>query len=132
MLEARTDRNKLRNIVDSAAKRQIITKEEVGFIVTLIERFRADIEKKVRQVHVLQGEIAQLKNNEQIIINLVESMIAAAERQIARQATMEKLKGMRNKDESESEENEDAENEAAENKEEVSEEDGEETTKEDS
>jgi len=125
MLDSRIDRNKLRNVVDNAAKRKIITKEEVGFIVTLIERFRADIENKVRQVHMLQGEIAQLKNNEQIIVNLIESMIAAAERQIARQATMEKIKGMR-QDKSESDENEESEEE------EVSEEDGEVDNEEDS
>jgi hypothetical protein len=119
MLKDRVDRNKLRNVVDNAAKRKIITKEEVGFIVTLIERFRADIENKIRQVHMLQGEIAQLKNNEQIIVNLIESMIAAAERQIARQATMEKIKGMR-QEKSESEENDEVEE-----NEELSEEDGE-------
>jgi len=126
MLDSRTDRNKLRNVVDNAAKRKIIGKEEVGFIVTLIERFRADIDGKIRQVHMLQGEIAQLKNNEQIIINLIESMIAAAERQIARQATMDKIKGMRDK-KSESEEGEESGDE-----EEISEEDGEEENKEDS
>jgi len=125
MLDSRVDRNKLRNVVDNAAKRKIIGKEEVGFIVTLIERFRADIEGKVRQVHMLQGEIAQLKNNEQIIVNLIESMIAAAERQIARQATMEKIKGMRQA-KSESEDSEES------GEEEISEEDGEEENKEDS
>ena len=121
MLEGREDRNKLRHVIDNAARRKILTKEEVGFIVTLIERFRADIEKKVRQLHLLQGEIGQLKSNEQIIINLVESMIAAAERQIARQATMEKVRDMKLEKKSESED------EAEE-----SEEDGEEPIKEDS
>jgi hypothetical protein len=127
MLEGREDRNKLRHVIDNAARRKILTKEEVGFIVTLIERFRADIEKKVRQLHLLQGEIGQLKSNEQIIINLVESMIAAAERQIARQATMEKIKDMKLEKKSESED------EAEESEEsEESEEDGEEPIKEDS
>jgi len=95
MLEQRQDRNKLRNVVLNAEDRKVISKEEVGFIVALVERFRSDIEKKVKQLNILSGEIAQLKINEQIIIDLVENMIAAAERDIARQETMRKLKEAR-------------------------------------
>lgn len=95
MLEDRADRNKFRSVVLNAEDREIITKEEVGFVVSLVERFRSDIEKKVKQLHVLQGEIAQLKNNEQIIMDLIENMVAAAERDLARQETMIKLKAAR-------------------------------------
>jgi hypothetical protein len=114
LAENRKDANRLRHIVDRAAREKIITKEEVGFIVTLIERFRADIDKKIKQLHVLQGEIAQLKSNEQIIINLIESMIAAAERQLARQATMERIKGMK-EEKAKSDEEENEEEEASDN-----------------
>lgn len=92
MLEERQDRNKLRSVVMSAEDRKVISKEEVGFIVALVERFRSDIEKKIKQLNILQGEISQLKINEQVIIDLVENMIAAAERDLARQETMRKLK----------------------------------------
>jgi len=92
MLEERQDRNKLRSVVMSAEDRKVISKEEVGFIVALVERFRGDIEKKIKQLNILQGEISQLKINEQVIIDLVENMIAAAERDLARQETMRKLK----------------------------------------
>jgi len=95
MLEDRTERNKLRHAVINAEKREIITKEEAGFIISLVERFRLDIEKKVKQLHMLQGEIGQLKTNEQIIVNLIENMTAAAERDIARQETMARLKESR-------------------------------------
>ena len=95
MLEQRQDRNRLRSVVMNAEDRKVISKEEVGFIVALVERFRADIEKKVKQLNVLSGEIAQLKINEQIIIDLVENMISAAERDLARQETMRKLKEAR-------------------------------------
>lgn len=95
MLEERTERNKLRSIVLNAEDREIITKEEAGFIVSLVERFRLDIEKKIKQLHVLQGEISQLKSNEAIIVDLVENMISAAERDLARQETMTKLKAAR-------------------------------------
>ena len=95
MLESRQDRNKLRNVVMNAEDRKVISKDEIGFIVTLVERFRSDIEKKVKQLHILQGEISQLKINEQIIIDIVENLIAAAERDIARQETMRKLKEAR-------------------------------------
>lgn len=94
MLEDRGNRNKLRHVVDKAAKKSIMSKEEAGFIVTLTERFRLDIEKKIRQLHMLQGEIAQLRSNEQIMINLVEQMLAASDRDKARQDTYNKIRGI--------------------------------------
>ncbi len=94
MLEDRGNRNKLRHVVDKAAKKNMMSKEEAGFIVTLTERFRLDIEKKIRQLHMLQGEIAQLRSNEQIMINLVEQMLAAADRDKARQDTYNKIRGI--------------------------------------
>lgn len=95
MLENRAERNKLRQIVMNAEDREIITKEEAGFVVSLVERFRNDIEKKIKQLHVIQGEIAQLKNNELIILDLIENMVAAAERDLARQEAVTKLKAAR-------------------------------------
>lgn len=94
-LDSRTDRNKLRNVVMNAEDREVISKEEVGFIVSLVERFRGDIEKKIKQLHTLQGEIAQLKSNEAVIVDLIENMVLAAERDLARQETMTKLKAAR-------------------------------------
>lgn len=95
MLEDRQDRNKLRSVVMNAEDHEVLTKEEAGFIVTLVERFRVDIERKIKQLHVLQGELAQLKVNEQIIIELIQNMVGAAERDLARQETMTKLKAAR-------------------------------------
>jgi hypothetical protein len=95
ILDDRATRNKLRGVVMNAEDREVITKEEAGFIVTLVERFRSDIEKKVKQLHALQGELAQLQANEQIIIELVQNMVSAAERDLARQETMNKLKAAR-------------------------------------
>ena len=95
MLEDRAQRNKLRHIVMNAEKREVMTKEEAGFVISLVERFRGDIEKKVKQLHLLQGEINQLKTNEQVIVNLIENMVSAAERDIARQETMARLKEAR-------------------------------------
>jgi len=95
MLEERKERNRLRHTIINAEQRNIITKQEVGFIVTLVERFRDDIEKKTAKLYELQGEISQLKVNEKIILDLVGNMISASERDIARQETMAKLKGAR-------------------------------------
>ena len=95
MLEERDGRNKLRHTIMNAEQRKVISKEEVGFIVTLVEKFRLDIEKKTKQFNMLKGEIAQLRINETIIMDLVSNMISAAERDIARQETMDKLKGAR-------------------------------------
>jgi hypothetical protein len=95
MLEERKEKNKLRHIILDAEKRDVITKQEVGFIVTLVERFRNDIESKSRKLSSLQGEISQLRINEKIIMDLVGNMVSAAERDVARQETMAKLKGAR-------------------------------------
>ena len=94
-LEDRAERNKLRRVVLNAEDREIITKEEAGFVVSLVERFRNQIEQKVKQLHVLQGEISQLKANEAIIVDLIENMVMAAERDIARQEATLKLKAAR-------------------------------------
>jgi len=95
MLEERKERNKLRQTILDAEKRNVITQQEVGFIVTLVERFRSDIENKSRKLHSLQGEISQLRINEKVIMDLVSNMVSAAERDVARQETMAKLKGAR-------------------------------------
>ena len=92
MLQDRAERNKLRSVIMKATDKKVIGKEEAGFVVTLVERFREDIEKKVRQLHIIQGEIAQLKTNEQVIMNIIEHLMAAAERDKARQETLVKLK----------------------------------------
>ena len=92
MLDGRIDRNKLRKIIMDAEDNKVITKEEAGFIVSLAKKFRNDIEEKIKQLHVLQGEISQLKLNEKTIIDLIQNMVAAAERDLVRQETMKKLK----------------------------------------
>lgn len=94
-LPKREDRNKLRHVVQKAQKDKVMTQEEAGFAITLIERFRKDIEKKKNQLLTIQGEINQLQINEQVIIQLIESMISAAQRDLARQETMDKLKEAR-------------------------------------
>jgi len=98
-LPQREERNRLRNVVHKARQDMVITQEEAGFVITLIERFKKDIEKKERQLLTIQGEINQLRTNEQVIVQLIESMVAAAERDIARQETMKKLKEARDVEE---------------------------------
>lgn len=95
VVEDRTERNLLRHIVMKAEDEEILSKEEVGFIITLVEKFRAEVERKTKQLYVLQGEIAQLKLNERLIIQLVENIIAADERAKSRRETMERLKGLK-------------------------------------
>jgi hypothetical protein len=94
-LPLREERNTLRQVIIRAQNDDVMTQEEAGFVITLIERFRKDIEKKERLLLTLQGEISQLRTNEQVIIQLIESMISAAERDLARQETMQKLKEAR-------------------------------------
>lgn len=91
-LEKREERNKLRGVVISAEKNELLTRDEAGFVLTLVDRFRADIIKKEKQMLVLQGEIGQLRANEQIIVQLIESLVGAAERDLARRETAQKLR----------------------------------------
>jgi len=95
MLDDRAERNKLRQVIFNAEDREVMTKEEAGFVVTLTEKFRSEIERKVKQMHIIQGEINQLKMNEKVIMGLIENIIAASERDIARQQTMDNLKQAR-------------------------------------
>jgi len=94
-LPQREERNKLRYVVQKAQRDMVMTQEEAGFVITLIERFKSDVAKKEKQLLTIQGEINQLRTNEQVIVQLIESMVAAAERDIARQETMKKLKEAR-------------------------------------
>jgi hypothetical protein len=94
-LNTRDERNKLRGIVISAEQNEVMTKEEAGFVLTLVDRFRQDIVKKEREALILQGQIAQLKINEQIIVQLIEGLVSAAERDIARRETAQKLREAR-------------------------------------
>ncbi len=84
--------NMLRSIIDKAEDKSILSKSEIGFIIQLVEKFRADIEKKVRLSQIIQGEISQLKANEKIIIDLISNIIAASERDEARQETMDAIR----------------------------------------
>jgi len=91
--------NALRSIIDKADDKEILSKSEIGFIIQLVGKFRADIEKKVKLSQIIQGEISQLKANEKIIIDLISNIIASAERDEARQKTMEAIRSGNNEDE---------------------------------
>jgi hypothetical protein len=91
-MEDRQARNKLRQVIMTAEGKEVISREEAGFVINLVERFRSDIDKKFKQLHMLQGEINQLRVNEQIIINLIDSLIAAAERDAARQEAVDRIR----------------------------------------
>lgn len=143
MLEDRATRNRVRHTVLKAEKDEIITQEEVAFIVALIERGRKEIDSKVSDLNMLKGQIAQLKEsgalikdarkgdtklrienvvaqkfvvdleskeikrdmlrgeiaqlraNEQAIMGLIENLIRAKERDIAREETSAKLREAR-------------------------------------
>jgi len=91
-LENRADRNKIRGAIQKARQDELLGQTEAGFIITLVERFRSDIEKKIKVLHQLQGEINQLRNNEKIIVDLIENIVAATERDKARQETFDRIR----------------------------------------
>lgn len=103
VLQDRDERNQLRKTIIKAEDRQIISREEAGFVITLVERFRTDIEKKIKQMDVLRGELSQLQANEKIIVDLIDNMIKAAERDIARQETMDRIKSAKSATDDDSE-----------------------------
>lgn len=67
--------NKFRSIVDKALVEDIITAKEALFAVKLADRFRYSIEKTIKKLYSLQGEIARLKENEGDIIGVAEEMV---------------------------------------------------------
>ena len=81
-----------RKAIDNALSDEVISQEEAGFIVTLAARFREDIERKSKAMIALQGEIAQLKANEKIILDIVSNMVAAQRRAEDRDRTLRELK----------------------------------------
>lgn len=89
----REEDSKLRGILFKAEEKKLVSKEEVGFITALAKRYRADTDRKIKQLYVMQGEIAQLKNNELMIVNMLENVIAAADRDEARRDTMARIRG---------------------------------------
>jgi len=89
----RAEDSKLRSILFKAEEKKLVSKEEIGFITALVNRYRSDMERKVKQLYTIQGEIAQLKNNELMIVNMLENVIAAADRDEARQETMKRIRG---------------------------------------
>lgn len=94
-LNERYDRNTLRNTLIKAEEHKAISRDEIGFVVALVDRFRAETERKMKQLNMLQGEVAQLRVNEQIVINMLENIIAAAQRDVERQETFNQLKTAR-------------------------------------
>lgn len=93
--KGRDERNKLRQVMMKAEEEKLMSRSEAGFVVAIVERFRQEIEKKQRILSTLQGELSQLMANEKIIVDLVENILRAAERDRARRETMARIKGQK-------------------------------------
>ncbi len=52
-------------------------------------------------MNMLQGELSQLQANERVIVDLIDNMVKAAERDLARQETMDRIKAAKEGDEEE-------------------------------
>jgi len=70
--------NIFRGIVDKALVEDVITEQEALFSLKLAERFRSSIEKTIKKLYSLQGEIARLKENEDDIFGVAEDLVSAA------------------------------------------------------
>ena len=84
--------NKIRGAIMNAQDNKVISKEEAGFIVTLANKFRDDIERKTRALYALQGEISQLRTNEQVIVDIVNNLVSAQQRADDRQRTVNEIR----------------------------------------
>lgn len=91
-INSKVDDRKLREISEKAITEEVITKEEYGFIFSLVKKYRAEAERKLKQIDVLKGQVMQLQLNERIIIDLLNNLVRAAERAKAREETLSKLK----------------------------------------
>ena len=70
--------NMFRGIVDKALVEDVITEQEALFSLKLADRFRSSIEKTIKKLYSLQGEIARLKENEGDIFGVAEDLVSAA------------------------------------------------------
>lgn len=78
------DRDRLNNLISKAGNSEVMSQEEVGFVVMLVERFRSDLDTKINQLQTLKGEINQLRANERIIMDIVKNLVSAADREASR------------------------------------------------
>lgn len=86
------NRDRLDKLICKAADNGVMSQEEVGFAELLVNRFRGDLDKKIIQKQILEGEIAQLKNNEIIITEIIKNLVAAADREKTRLANEKELR----------------------------------------
>ena len=85
-------RNELREVLFNAQDSGVLTEGESGFVLSLAKRFKADIDKKEKQVQRMVGEVNQLKINLDVIVDMIKNLMAAEERAKARIETAKKLR----------------------------------------
>jgi len=78
------NRDRLDNLINKAGNKEVMSQEEVGFVVMLVERFRSDLDTKTDQLLTLKGEINQLRANERVIMDIVKNLVSAADREANR------------------------------------------------
>lgn len=83
----------LGGMVNSAKEAKLMSEEEGGFVLALVERFRQEIGRKNNQLMMLQGEMAQLRVNEKVIKDLLDNMLNAAKRDQDRINTAAAIRG---------------------------------------
>ena len=63
-----------------------------GLLITINNRFKSELERKARALLTLQGEIAQLKANEKVLLDIIGNVIAAHERAVEREAAVARVR----------------------------------------
>jgi len=95
-IQDEADRNRLNNLIHKAEVNGVMSQEEVGFAVLLVERFRSDLDAKLNKIQRLEGEISQLRSNEKIITEIIKNLVSAADREKARLQAEKELRQAKN------------------------------------
>lgn len=91
-IQDNANRIKLDNLMHKAEVNDVMSQEEVGFAILLVERFRADLDNKLDRIKTLEGEINQLRNNEKVITEIIKNLVSAADRETARLKAEQELR----------------------------------------
>lgn len=69
-----------------------------GLLITINNRFKSELERKARALLALQGEIAQLRANENVLLDIINNVIAAHDRAKERELAAARIRESKQKD----------------------------------
>ena len=92
MLEDKTLRDALRDILDKAVNKGYLIEQEIAWVDKLFKKIDLEIQRKTNDKLRLDGELNQLNLTKRLVIDIIKDTIAAAERAEVREETFKRMK----------------------------------------